>query len=42
MHPQITNIDRTVLDAYKHIFESAGALEFVNEHSGTAAITGFL
>jgi len=30
------------LDAYYLRFESAGALEFVNEYSGLAATTGYL
>jgi hypothetical protein len=37
MHPQITNIQAPAYDAHEHIFESAGALVFVNESSGSAA-----
>ena len=37
MHPQITNIQASAQDAFEHIFESAGALVFVNEYSGSAA-----
>ena len=32
MHPQITNIQASAQDAFEHIFESAGALVFVNEY----------
>jgi hypothetical protein len=38
MHPQITNIQASAQDAFEHIFASAGALVFVNEYSGSAAL----
>ena len=36
MHPQATNILTQTLDVHGFGFESAGALEFVNEYSGLA------
>jgi hypothetical protein len=38
MHPQITNILTRSFDDPGFIFESAGALGFVNEYSGLAAV----
>jgi len=38
MHPQITNILTRSFDDPRFIFESAGALGFVNEYSGLAAV----
>ena len=38
MHPQMTNIHASAQDAFEHIFASAGALVFVNEYSGSAAL----
>jgi hypothetical protein len=37
MHPRITNMQAEAHDAFEHIFESAGALAFINEYSGSAA-----
>jgi hypothetical protein len=37
MHPQRTNIPCLAREAHAHIFASAGALAFVNEHAGSAA-----
>jgi hypothetical protein len=37
MHPQRTNIHCIAREAHEHIFASAGALAFANEHSGSAA-----
>lgn len=37
MRPRVTNKDAQAVDAYYLRFESAGALEFVNEYSGLAA-----
>jgi hypothetical protein len=37
MHPQRTNIHCIAHEAHEHIFASAGALAFANEHSGSAA-----
>jgi len=37
MHPQTTNKMTQTCDVYRFGFESAGALELVNEHSGLAA-----
>jgi hypothetical protein len=42
MRPRVTNKDAGAFDAYYLSFESAGALEFVNEYSGLAATTGYL
>jgi hypothetical protein len=39
MHPQITNILTRSFDDPRFIFESAGALGFVNEYSGLAAVS---
>jgi hypothetical protein len=36
MHPQTTNILTQTRDVYRFGFESAGALELDNEHSGVA------
>ena len=36
MHPQTTNKLTQTRDVHRFGFESAGALEFVNEHSGVA------
>ena len=36
MHPRITNILAVTFDVHRFSFESAGALEFVNEYSGFA------
>ena len=36
MRLRITNINEQTCDVHKLSFESAGALEFVNEHSGFA------
>jgi hypothetical protein len=36
MHPQRTNIHCIAYEAHEHIFASAGALAFANEHSGSA------
>ena len=38
MHPQITSIQASAHDAFSHTPESAGALAFGNEHSGSAAL----
>ena len=38
MHPRITNMQAEAHDAFSHIFESAGALAFVNEYSESAAL----
>jgi hypothetical protein len=35
---RITNMQAEAYDAFSHIFESAGALAFVNEHSESAAL----
>ncbi len=40
MHPQVTNKLARTHDVYRFGFESAGALEFVNEYSGLAECTG--
>ena len=37
MRPRITNISTLTFDVRRFNFESAGALEFVNEYSGLAA-----
>jgi len=37
MHPQTTNKMTQTRGVYRFGFESAGALELVNEHSGLAA-----
>ncbi len=37
MHLRMTNMQAEAHDAHEHIFASAGALVFVNEHSGSAA-----
>jgi hypothetical protein len=39
MHPRTTNISTRSLDDPGFIFESAGALGFVNEYSGIAPVT---
>ena len=38
MHPRMTNMQAEARDAHEHIFASAGALAFVNEYSGSAAL----
>ena len=38
----LQNKDAEAFDAYYLSFEPVGALEFVNEYSGLAAITGYL
>jgi hypothetical protein len=38
MHPRMTNMQASAYDAFEHIFASAGALAFVNEYSGSAAL----
>ncbi len=38
MRPRITSKDAAAFDAHFHVLESAGALEFVNEYSGLAAL----
>jgi hypothetical protein len=38
MHPQMTNMQAEARDACEHIFASAGALTFVHEYSGSAAL----
>jgi hypothetical protein len=38
MHPRMTNMQAEAHDAFEHIFASAGALAFVNEYSGSAAL----
>ena len=42
MHPQRTNIHCIAHEAHEHIFASAGALAFANEHAGSAALIGSL
>ncbi len=37
MHPRSTNMQAEAHDAFEHIFDSAGALAFVNEYSESAA-----
>ena len=37
MHPQRTSIQAKAPDAFEHTLDPAGALEFANEHSGSAA-----
>jgi hypothetical protein len=37
MLPQITSLQAEAHDAFEHTLESAGALTFVNEYSGSAA-----
>jgi hypothetical protein len=37
MHPRMTSIQAQAHDACEHTLESAGALEFVNDSSGSAA-----
>ena len=37
MHPQRTSIQAEAPDAFEHTLDSAGALAFVNEYSGSAA-----
>ena len=39
MRLRITDYHSEAFDAYYHITESAGALEFVNEYSGSAAVS---
>ena len=39
MHPRMTNIQAVACDAHEHIFASAGVLAFVNEYSGSAALS---
>ena len=41
LHPQITNNSDTTLDVFRISFESAGALEFINEYSGHAFIQAY-
>jgi hypothetical protein len=38
MHLRMTNMQAEAHDAHEHIFASAGALAFVNEYSGSAAL----
>jgi hypothetical protein len=38
MHLRMTNMQAEAHDAFEHIFESAGALAFVNEDSESAAL----
>ena len=38
MHPWMTNMQAEAHDAFEHIFASAGALAFVNEYAGSAAL----
>jgi hypothetical protein len=38
MHPQRTSIQAEAPDAFEHTLDSAGALAFVNEYSGPAAL----
>jgi hypothetical protein len=38
MHPWMTHMHAEAHDAFEHIFASAGALAFVNEYSGFAAL----
>ncbi len=38
MHLQITNKLTLALDAFRFSFESAGALELLNEYSGLASV----
>ena len=42
MHQQATNMYTQTQDVYRFGFESAGALEFVNEYSGLAALSAHL
>jgi hypothetical protein len=42
MHPQPTNIQALARDAHQHTFETAGALELCNEHSGSDATSSLL
>jgi hypothetical protein len=37
MHPRITSLHAEAHDAFEHTLESAGALTFVNDSSGSAA-----
>ena len=38
MHLRSTNMQAEAPDAFEHIFDSAGALAFVNEYSESAAL----
>jgi hypothetical protein len=38
MHLRMTNMHAEARDAFEYIFESAGALAFVNEYSESAAL----
>jgi hypothetical protein len=38
MHPPMTHMQAAAPDAFEHSFASAGALAFVNEYSGSAAV----
>jgi len=42
MHPQTTNIVTQTRDVYGFSFESAGALELVNEYSGRVVLPAHL
>jgi hypothetical protein len=42
MHPQSTNIYRTVHDTHGRAFETAGVLELFNEYSGSDAEASLL
>ena len=42
MHPLITNILGLTFDVYRFTFESAGALEIINEYSGLAVAPAHL
>jgi len=42
MHPLTTNKLGLAFDVYRFTFESAGALEIVNEHSGLAVAPAHL
>jgi hypothetical protein len=39
MRPRITNIPTLTFDVHRFSFESAGALEFVDEYSGLATLS---
>ena len=41
MHPRPTNNPTPTPDVHRFSFEAAGALEFVNEHSGHAVVPAF-
>jgi hypothetical protein len=38
MHPRRTNIHCIAREAHEHLFASAGALTFVNDYAGSAAL----